>query len=341
MKAAKNKRKKPGRRKLYFQDLVGPCLEAKRLRGNSPASIAKDRQWIARIAPLLGKVPARELTAGMIERALETIARGDSTHGPLKGSTVNRYHAVISSVLKYAARQTLLKSNPLAGGIVPWSKEQKIHVRYLGADEEARLLRAIREDCPLKEPEMRLALLTGMRRGEQFQARWDAWDAQGGILHVFGKTGAREVQVSQAARECLEVLRKHVAAGAAYITPERNTTERDRRTWLENAVKKAELRPAFHWRDLRHSFASRAAQAGESLLKIQGLLGHASYTTTTKYAHLGADDLRKSVEKVKMFAREVAAGLNEGDYMSPLTSCSGPVSAENREAGCAISGANP
>lgn len=332
---ARNRKKRPGRKKLYFRDLVEPALEGKRIRGNAPASIAKDRQWIARIAPLLNRVPARELTAGMIERALETIARGDATHSQLKGSTVNRYHAVISSVLKYAARQALIKSNPLAGGIVPWSKEVKIHVRYLGADEEARLLRVIREDCPDKEPEFKLALLTGMRRGEQYQARWDGWKRETGILNVNGKTGARAVQLNQAAQDCLEALRKNALA-AEYITPERNLRVNDRRTWFEKAVRRAQLHPPFHWRDLRHTFASRVAQAGESLLKIQGLLGHASYTTSTKYSHLGAEDLKKAAAAVKMYPPESVSGLSERDYMSPLHNGSGQDSAGNGEVKSAI-----
>jgi integrase len=302
-------RRRPGRRKLFFRDLVGPALEAKRLRGNSEASLAKDEQRLGRLVTIIGGVPAREITPGIIERALEALARGDHSDGPLKGSTVNRYHSAVSSVLRYAARQGFIGSNPLANGGVPWSKEQKVHVRFLSAGEEVRLLKVIRVECPDKEPEFMLAVLTGMRRSEQYSATWEGWSSEAGILHVVGKTGAREVQVNQAARECLELLRKRAPAGQLYITPEANECAADRRTWLERAVRKAELRPAFHWRDLRHTFASRAALAGVPLLTIQQLCGHLSFETTLKYAHLSPDHRKQAVERVGMFSGGGRASL--------------------------------
>ena len=302
MKVTKANPRRPGRRKLFFRDLVAPALEAKRLRGNSEASLAKDEQRLGRLLTIIGSVPAREITPGIIERALEALARGDHSDCPLKGSTVNRYHSAVSSVLRYAARQGFIGSNPLADGGVPWSKEQKVHVRFLSAGEEARLLKVIRTDCPNKEPELMLATLTGMRRSEQYSVKWEDWSPEAGILHVVGKTGAREVQVNQAGRACLDLMRKRAPAEQLYITPEANECAADRRTWFERAVKKAELRPAFHWRDLRHTFASRAALAGVPLLTIQQLCGHLSFETTLKYAHLSPDHRKQAVERVGMYA---------------------------------------
>jgi integrase len=316
MARTRKTRRRPGRRKLFFRDLVAPAIEAKRLRGNSEASLAKDEQRLGRVVMLIGDVPARDVKPGIIERALEALARGDHSDGPLKGSTVNRYHSAVSSVLRYAARQGFIGSNPLADGGVPWSKEQRVHVRFLSAGEEARLLKVIRADCPDKEPELLLAILTGMRRSEQYSAKWEDWSPEARILHVIGKTGAREIQVNQAARGCIELLRKRAAAEQIYITPEANECAADRRTWLERAVKKAELRPAFHWRDLRHTFASRAALAGVPLLTIQQLCGHLSFETTLKYAHLSPDHRKQAVERVGMYAGgsvSLAAAEHVGD----------------------------
>jgi site-specific recombinase XerD len=297
---------------------VGPALDAKRLRGNTENSLAKDRQRLDRVLPMLSGIPARKITAGIIERTLEALARGDGHHGPLKGSTVNRYHSAISSVLRYAARQRFIATNPLAGAAVPWSKEQKVHVRYLAGEEEARLLKVIRADCPDKEAEVALALLTGMRRSEQFSVRWEDWSPEAGILHVKGKTGAREVQVSMAARAALESLRARAPASQGFITPEANAATTDRRTWFEHAAKRAGLRPVFHWRDLRHTFASRLAMAGISLLTIQELCGHATFTTTLRYAHLSPAHRKEAVEKVGMSASEAGTALSVGDSKSPL-----------------------
>jgi site-specific recombinase XerD len=122
--------------------------------------------------------------------------------------------------------------------------------------------------------------------------------------------------VNVAARECLEFMRERAPAGQLYITPEANECAADRRIWFERAVKKAEMRPAFHWRDLRHTFASRAALAGVPLLTIQQPCGHLSFETTLKYAHLSPDHWRQAVERVGMYVGgsvSPAAAENVGD----------------------------
>src|SRR5260370_39542497 len=174
-------------------------------------------------------------------------------------------------------------------GGVPRSEESASHVRYLSGEEQRRLLAVIRTDCRQKALELELAILTGMRRGEQFNAEWQNWKAKEGVLYVTGKTGQRAVQISRAAERCLRRLRKRAPRNQVFITPERNCTAQDRRLWFQAAVKKAGLRPAFHYHDLRHTFASRLAMAGVPLLEIQQLLGHKTISMTLRYAHLSPD----------------------------------------------------
>jgi integrase len=49
---------------------------------------------------------------------------------------------------------------------------------------------------------------------------------------------------------------------------------------------------------LRHTFASLCVSSGATLYDVQRLLGHASPTTTTRYAHLQADAARRAAESV-------------------------------------------
>jgi integrase len=230
---------------------------------------------------------------------LQDLARGDATHRAIKGSTINRFHSLLSTIFHYAVRQGFLEVNPMARGGVPRSKESPIHVRYLSGEEQHRLLAVIRHDCPRKALELELAILTGMRRGEQFNAEWQNWKAKEGVLYVTGKTGQRAVQISRAAERCLRRLGKRAPRNQVFITPERTCTEQDRRLWFEKAVTKAGLRPAFRWHDLRHTFASRLAIAGVPLLEIQQLLGHKTIAMTLRYAHLSPDRRRKAVERVR------------------------------------------
>jgi integrase len=242
----------------------------------------------------------RELTAGRIERLLLDLAGGDESHKRLKGATVNRFHSLLSSIFRYAVRHGHADANPLAGGSIPWSKESPIHVRYLAGDEQRRLVRVIRRDSgPKKVLELELAILSGMRRGEQFGAKWQDWEIAAGILYVSGKSGPREVRINRAARRCLGRLRKRAPRDQVYITPERNEGPVDSRRWFERAVKRAGLAPAFRYHDLRHTFCSRLAIAGVPLLEIKELAGHADFKTTLRYAHLSPDRRKRAAEKVE------------------------------------------
>jgi site-specific recombinase XerD len=106
------------------------------------------------------------------------------------------------------------------------------------------------------------------------------------------------VQINRAARRCLTRLRARASRETIFITPERNEGSMDRRQWFEKAVKKAELRPAFRYHDMRHTFCSRLVAAGVPLLDVQQLAGHKSYSTTLRYAHLSKDHRKRAVEKV-------------------------------------------
>ena len=283
------------KRELRFRDLVESALDAKKLRGNEESSLKTDRSRLRRILPSIGKLKLHPPQSGRIERFLEDLARGDASHKPLSGATVNRFRSLISSIFQHAKRQGLVDVNPLAGGSIPWSKESQIHDRFLEPEEQRRLLAAIRRECPDKADEVELAILTGMRRGEQFQARWSDWKSPA-ILNVLGKTGPRKVRLNRAARRCLKRLKKR--ARGEYITPERNDGPRDRRLWFERAVKKAGFAEPFRYHDLRHTFCSRLVAAGVPLVVVQKLAGHKVYSTTLRYSHLNDDQLERESEKV-------------------------------------------
>jgi site-specific recombinase XerD len=282
---------------MQFRDLVEPALEAKQLRGNEASSIHTDRVRLRRVIPALGELKVRQLTPRRIESFLQELARGDADHSPLKGATVNRFHSLLSSIFRYAVKKGFVDVNPFAGGSIDRSKESPIIPRYLGRAEQRRLRAVIRQSCPEKLIEVELAILTGMRRSEQWNSRWQDWQPREGILNVNGKTGARKIRINRAAHRCLARMKKR--SRGEYITPERNDGPLDRRLWFEKAVKKAELSPAFRYHDCRHTFCSRLVSSGVPLLEVQQLAGHKRYSTTLRYAHLSPDHLKRAIEKVE------------------------------------------
>ena len=66
---------------------------------------------------------------------------------------------------------------------------------------------------------------------------------------------------------------------------------------IKSAIKKAGLKPC-RIHDLRHTFASQLVIHGSELRDVTELLGHSSYTTTLKYAHLTKSRLNEAIDKL-------------------------------------------
>lgn len=282
-------------RATRFRDLAELALAEKAASGIRKSSLRADHVRLSVLLPVIGNLRIRSFKARTFAHALADIA----AQRRLSHGSFNRYHSLVSSVCAYGVREELLEVNPLAAGRVRRRGEARIHVRYLQRHEQSQVLAEIKREHPAKTDELELAILTGMRRGEQFHARWSDWKRRESMVLVDGKTGPRTVRINRAARRCLARMRRRARAGQIYITPERNLSAVDRRRWFERAVKKAALASKFRWHDLRHTFCSRLASAGVPLLQIQQLAGHASFATTLRYAHLSPDHQRKAVEKVR------------------------------------------
>jgi integrase/recombinase XerC len=59
---------------------------------------------------------------------------------------------------------------------------------------------------------------------------------------------------------------------------------------------------------LRHTFATHALRARPNLRAVQELLGHSGVTTTQRYTHMDADDLRRQVAESPGNGRLVIGG---------------------------------
>lgn len=281
-----------------FHELATSALEHKKLR-LAPQSYDTDVRRLDALLPLIGALSVEQVTFEVLDKTLADLKRGG-----LSGSTVNRYRALVSSIFTFGVRAGLVQTNPIARVIR--FRENESRVRYLLDAEEIKLREVIRRDCPDREPELDLALYTGMRRGEQFTLKWSDVDLARGILTVRGKTGRRFIVANSSAIEALTKLSRRrdleiASSGAeasAYVCDETLTdVQRDWRRWLEKSARSAGVKN-FHWHDLRHTFASRLVMASVDIRTVQELLGHKSILMTMKYAHLSPDHRQAAAEKI-------------------------------------------
>jgi site-specific recombinase XerD len=254
-----------------------------------PLSIATDNSRLATLLPIMGGIRIDRLTPPRIDEILAQVAAGRS------GSTVNRYRSFMSSCFTFAMKRNLLQSNPCTR-VGRW-KENKARTRFLLPDEQGRLVRVLQGD-PVEhhEWEFRLAIRTGMRRGEQFHAKWADVHVDESFMTVKGKTGERHVRLNKDAKEALEKLRA-ITGEKEFVIPDANGgAMRDTRKWFRAALREANVRN-FRWHDLRHTFASRGIMDGVDLRAMQELLGHSTLAMTEKYAHHSKEHLQRAVEK--------------------------------------------
>ena len=187
--------------------------------------------------------------------------------------------------------------------------------RFLTQDEFARLGSVLdeieREGSETRSAvaAIRLLMMTGCRRSEIQTLRWEHVDLEAGEMHLLEtKTGARVVPLAPSAVVVLAALPRDQENPWVIVgkKPGSHLTDLNHPWWRIRA------RAGLHGvriHDLRHSFASRAVQLGESLPMIGKLLGHTQVQTTARSAHLARDTVKTSASRVGDSIGEALASI--------------------------------
>lgn len=167
----------------------------------------------------------------------------------------------------------------------------------LSPEQLSNLLRAIDEDPNIQVANMmRLALFTGMRRGELFKLKWQDIDFERGFIHIRDPKGGKsqKIPLNDAARQ---VLNSHTRTESEYVFPGHNGGQRTSVAYQVNKIKKrARLPKDFRpLHGLRHVYASMLASSGQvDMYTLQKLLTHKSPIMTQRYAHLRDEALKRA-----------------------------------------------
>lgn len=169
----------------------------------------------------------------------------------------------------------------------------------LSPDELSRLLEAIENaDCTQAANLMRMALFTGMRRGELFRLQWADLDFERGFIHLRDTKGGKD-QIIPMNVEARKILESHTRTKSVFVFPGRKGKKRVDIHKTVNRIKDAAGLPkdfrALH--GLRHLYASMLASSGKvDMYTLQKLLTHKSPQMTQRYAHLRDESLRAASE---------------------------------------------
>lgn len=259
----------------------------------------------------LGHMRLPNVTSDLIADSLDTLRTGVSDkeiRGAGKGrtqrseSTVNRYHAALSAVYRFAIKRRWrwVSGNPCRD--IERGPESRGRTRYLSDDERVRLLDACRaSEWTGLYPLVLLALSTGARRGELLNLRWSDIDIATGLARLLDtKNGApRMLPLVKPVREILFEYAKVRRIDSELLFPSRTNPNKPPRIydyWWP-ALRVAGV-PDFRFHDLRHSCASYLAMNGASAVEIADVLGHKTLAMVQRYSHLATEHKAALLERV-------------------------------------------
>ncbi len=203
-------------------------------------------------------------------------------------ATANRYHAILKSIFNRAKEWRLFYGeNPAAA--IKVEREIPNRLRYLSKDEITTFLGAC---SPRLLPVVAVALLTGMRRGEILNLKWEDIDLEQRIIYLTEtKSGVpREIPMMNKLYDLLMPIRK--VSGIVFDIPKITL-----RRHFDAALKQAGI-AKFRFHDLRHTFASHFVMVTHDLYTLQRILGHSTPLLTQRYAHLSNRHLRANMERL-------------------------------------------
>ena len=276
------------------------------------STLATDRGRIERhVKPLLGKKRVGEVTRADIERFLRDVAIG-KTAADIKTNkfgraiveggkgTATRTVGLLGGIFSFAVSRRLRADNP-ARGVKRYT--DKKGETFLSTAELAKLGDALatyetKGANPAAVAIIRLLAFTGARKGEIAGLRWSEVDLERGYLRLGdSKTGAKVVPLGAPAIEILAgvipIEKSPFVFPAASGESHFQGVEK-----LWRKVRADAGFPTLRLHDLRHSFASVGLARGDALPVIGAILGHSDVKTTSRYAHLADDPVRKAANDI-------------------------------------------
>jgi integrase len=218
--------------------------------------------------------------------------------------------ALIKKAINHAKRSRVLPDSHRNPAADIKTKKTKKAGRALETDELAKFGQALAASesdgkvSPWLANLLRLSLICGLRPGEVRTLKWAHVNLPRRKMTVIGKTGSREVDLTEAAMTVLEATPK--VQGCEYVFVGRRYGEPIVAVYKQlKLVQERAGIDRFRPYDLRHSAATGALASGADVRAVQALLGHADLQTTAGYLH--ASDKRRKIaaEGASAFGRGI------------------------------------
>jgi integrase len=286
-------------------------------------------RWEHHLAFLEAKSP-KELSQLDIERIKRNMKEKE-----LAPATIDHALRLLRRVVNHGAEHSLC---PRLSFKIQFPKVHNTKTEFLTPEEAARLLDTLnnwpRQDVARM---VKLAMFSGLRRGELFRLKQEHLDFHHSLITISGPKGGQDVTVpmSPPVRELLEQQLAFLDDEQARRAKRYRNTTRKAPDWEDNGFlfpgvlggqrvecgavdrikKAAELPKNFRpFHGLRHHYAVLLASSGEfNLDQIGQLLTHKSSDITRRYAHFLPEAQQRAADRAAeiITAHTAAAGEKE------------------------------
>lgn len=280
------------------------------------------RQRLGRFSVFLGKSPlASDVTTANIEAFLAQLVDERTVktkrNVPAKGSTLNRYRAVIGGLCTWAVNKKRMSAHPIAGRQIEKAPEPHHRLPEMSADEYRDYMHAIREARPDLAVLLLLLIHTAPDVGDLWKIVARDVNLESGLMRYQRSKIARHAPLpryvpmpSLVLEEMRAHLAEHQVRGSDLVFEMFLRTDLE---WLHKRATAVIRRPELTLKDLRHVAAIAWVKAGVHIRLVQRWLGHTSLAMTMKYT-----DYEPGAEMAVEMAERAAQTLNQTADVTPL-----------------------
>lgn len=243
-------------------------------------------RWRLYLKPQLGHKEPKDIVPLDVDRVKHSMQKEGKSP-----QTIKHVIVLLQRIVNFGVKKGLCPGLSFKPQTV---RVDNLKTEDLTKDQLARLLSVLDEDGGDVAQMMKLALFTGMRRGEICKLKWTDVNFDQGLIVIRNPKGGRTsmIPMNEQARRLLQAriqISEYVFPG---LRGPRENVNHQARSLAERAGLPKDFRP-FH--GLRHTYASMLASSGQvDMYTLQKLLTHKSPQMTQRYAHLRDEALRKA-----------------------------------------------
>jgi len=259
----------------------------KKNKPNLKGIVTDDNRFDNYIKPIFGDKEPKDIIPLDVDRLRLKLLK---TKAP---GTVKNVLELLRRITNFAEKKNLCEGLNFT---IEMPKVASLKTEDLTPEQLTGLLEVIQKADNIQAANMmKLALFTGMRRGEMFKLKWDHIDFDRGFINLIDPKGGpdQKIPLSDTARE---LLQSHPKTKSQFVFPGRGGRQRtDIKHQVNRIKKKAGLPKDFRpLHGLRHVYASMLASSGKvDMYTLQKLLTHNSPIMTK------AGEGRKSFSEAK------------------------------------------